>query len=128
MFKYRLTIETDHFVVVSHFRNYFEMFSFLEKELNRYDDLGKPNKFFPTTKPIVKSVKHEKIDMTDLYKSFIEWLHENYSEEYFFYHVDRDDCVRFIRTREEWPYNTQVIIDNLFEMFQKQEDGILYFS
>lgn len=128
MFKYKMTITTDRFIQVAYFRNYYEMFTYLERELNRYDELGKPNKYFPTFKPIVTNVTHEKIEMDDLYKSFINWLNEKYSEEYFFYHVCRDDCVHFMWTREKWPYNTDIIISNLLEMFQKREDGILYFS
>ena len=128
MFKYRLTIETDHFMVVSHFRSYFEMYSFLEKELNRYEELGQPNEYFPTEKPIVKSVKHEKIEMDDLYNSFINWLYDKYSKNHAFYEVDRDDCCRFMWSRDEWPYNTEVIISNLLEMIERNEGSLLYFG
>lgn len=115
MFKYRLTIETDHFVVVSHFRNYFEMFSFLEKELNRYEEIGQPNKYFPTEKPIVKSVKHEKINMLPYEKMFVDWFMDKYN----WGEVDNDDIINFVWTLgENTLYSSSVIVDNLAEKYE----------
>ena len=129
MFKYKMTIETDHYIQVAYFKNYFEMYSYLEREINRLEEMTKPNKFFPASqKPNIISVKHEKVVMTDYYNQFIEYLKKEY-KDYFYVIPDKDDAIKFawtLYTEEEWnePYSMRVISDNLYEMTKK--DDILY--
>ena len=121
MFKYKMTIETDHYIQVAYFKNYFEMYSYLEREINRLEEMTKPNKFFPASqKPNIISVKHEKVVMTDYYNQFIEYLKKEY-KDYFYVIPDKDDAIKFawtLYTEEEWnePYSMRVISYKLSEM------------
>ena len=131
MFKYQLVITTDCHIQVAYFKNYFEMYSYLEREINRFEEATKPNRFFPASKKVnIISVKHNKIDMTDYYNQYMEWLNKKYSNNYYYVQPDKDDAINFawsLYTGDEWnePYSMRVISDNLAEM---TKDDTLFFE